>query len=120
MTPGNASASSAGGPVGAAPVPYPPPFSVQGSCELSEDYFLTSQLILQPAAGDLVRPVLVENSATGAELGFHAACRYSLISPASLARRWIPVAEPGKTMTSGASFGARSSMPSPWWLRPVL
>jgi hypothetical protein len=29
-------------------------------------------------------PVLVENSATSAGLGFHAACRYSLISPASL------------------------------------
>ena len=36
-----------------------------------------------------LNPVLVENSATGAELGFHSACRYSLISPASLARRWI-------------------------------
>ncbi len=33
--------------------------------------------------------VPVENSATSAGLGFHAACRYSLISPASLVRRWI-------------------------------
>jgi hypothetical protein len=32
-------------------------------------------------------PVLVEISAIGVELGFHAARRYSLISPASLARR---------------------------------
>jgi hypothetical protein len=42
------------------------------------------------AAGTV--PVLVENSATSAELGFHAICRYSLISPASLVRRWIRVA----------------------------
>ena len=34
-----------------------------------------------------LRPVLVENSATTAGLGFHVDCRYSLISPASLARR---------------------------------
>lgn len=33
--------------------------------------------------------VLVDNSATGAGLGFHADRRYSLISPASLAPRWI-------------------------------
>jgi hypothetical protein len=65
-------------------------------------------------------PVLVENSATSAELGFHAVCRYSLISPASLVRRWIWAAGPGKAMTSRLSSGARSSMPLPWWLRPVL
>src|SRR5215472_9533545 len=46
-----------------------------------------------------VNPVLVENSATRAELGFHAVCRYSLISPASLVRRRIWVAGPGKAMT---------------------
>jgi len=68
-------------------------------------------------------PVLVENSGTGADLGFHAVCRYSrysLISPASLVRRWIREAGTGKAMTSRLSSGARSSMPSPWWLRPVL
>ena len=65
-------------------------------------------------------PVLVENSATGAGLSFHAACSYSLISPASLARRWIWVAGTGRAMISGSSSGARSSMFSPWWLRPVL
>ena len=65
-------------------------------------------------------PVLVENSATTAGLGFHADCRYSLISPASLARRSTRAAGTGKAMTSGASSGARRPMPSPWWLRPVL
>jgi hypothetical protein len=65
-------------------------------------------------------PVLVENSATSAGLVFHAACRYSLISPASLARRSTRAAGTGKTMTPGASFGARRPMPWPWWLRPVL
>jgi hypothetical protein len=64
--------------------------------------------------------VLVENSATTAGLGFHADCRYSLISPASLARRSTRAAGTGKAMTSGASSGARRPMPSPWWLRPVL
>jgi alkyl hydroperoxide reductase subunit AhpC len=66
------------------------------------------------------RTVLVENSATSAGLGFHAACRYSLISPASLVRRWIRAGGMGKAITFGASSGARSPMPSPWWLRPVL
>jgi len=65
-------------------------------------------------------PVLVENSAAGADLGFHAACRYSLISPPSLARRWIRVAGPGRAITSWSSSGARRLMPLPWWLRPVL
>jgi hypothetical protein len=65
-------------------------------------------------------PVLIENSGTSADLGFHAICRYSLISPASLVRRWMRVAGTGKAMTSRVSSGARSSMPSPWWLRPVL
>ncbi len=36
-------------------VPYALPFLVQGSCELSEDYFLTDQVIINPAS-DLVRP----------------------------------------------------------------
>jgi integrase len=63
-------------------------------------------------------PVLVENS--GADLGFHAAYRYSLISPPSLARRWIRVAGPGRAITSWSSSGARRLMPLPWWLRPVL
>jgi hypothetical protein len=62
---------------------------------------------------DMSQPVLVENSATSADLVFHAACRYSLISPASLVRRWIRVAGPGKAMTFGASSGARRSMPWP-------
>jgi hypothetical protein len=58
-------------------------------------------------------PVLVENSATGTGLDFHAACRYSLISPASLARRWIRAVGPGKAMTSGLSSGAGRPMPLP-------
>ena len=58
-------------------------------------------------------PVLVENSAASSDLGFHAACRYSLISPASLVRRWIWVGGAGRAMTSGASSGARRPMPSP-------
>ena len=33
---------------------YLPPFSVQGSCVLSEDYFLTDQVIMNSA--DTVRP----------------------------------------------------------------
>jgi hypothetical protein len=65
-------------------------------------------------------PLLVENSGTSTGLGFHDACRYSLMSPASLARRRIWVAGTGKAMTSGSSSGARKPMPSPWWLRPVL
>jgi hypothetical protein len=73
-----------------------------------------------PSSPPCLMPVLVENSATGTGLGFHAACRYSLISPASLVRRWIRVAGMGKAMTSGASSGARRAMPLPWWLRPVL
>ena len=72
------------------------------------------------AAPAQLRPVLVENFATTAGLGFHAAGRYSLISPANLARSWIRAAGTGKAMTSGVSSGARRSMPSPWWLRPVL
>lgn len=64
--------------------------------------------------------VLVENLTAGADLGFHAACWYSLISPASLVRRRMRAGGTGKAMTSGASSGARRSMPSPWWLRPVL
>src|SRR5690242_3000217 len=58
--------------------------------------------------------VLVENSAAGTGLGFHAVCRYSLISPASLVWRWIQVTRPGKAMTSGLSSGARRPMPLPW------
>ena len=65
------------------------------------------------APGGTSRPVLVENSGTSADLGFHAVCRYSLISPASLARRWIRAAGPGKAMTSGLSSGARRPMPLP-------
>ena len=65
-------------------------------------------------------PVMVENPATGAGLGFYAACWYSLISPASRALRWIRAAGTGKVMRSGSSSGARRPMPSPWWLRPVL
>ena len=42
--------------LGAADAPYTPPFSVQDSCLLSEDYFLTSQLIVND--GDLIRPFL--------------------------------------------------------------
>jgi hypothetical protein len=71
-------------------------------------------------AGEGLTPLLVENSATTAGLGFHADCRYSLISPASLARRSTRAAGTGKAMTSGVSSGARRPMPSPWWLRPVL
>ena len=59
------------------------------------------------AAPAQLRPVLVENFATTAGLGFHAAGRYSLISPANLARSWIRAAGTGKAMTSGASSGAQ-------------
>lgn len=72
----------------------------------------------QPVPGPV--PVLVENSAASPELGFHAVCLYSLISPASLAWRRIPVTGPGNAMTSGSSSGARKPMSLPWWLRPVL
>ena len=51
--------------------------------------------------------------------GFHAVCRYSLISPASRARRWIRASGTGQVMSSRSSSGAQA-MPSPWWLRPVL
>jgi len=43
------------------------------------------------------------NSVTDAHLVLHAACWYSLISPASLARRWIRAAGTGEAMTSGSS-----------------
>jgi hypothetical protein len=49
----------------------------------------------RPAAIGCTLPVLVENSVTGVGLGFHAACWYSLISPASLVRRWIRAAGTG-------------------------
>ena len=39
---------------GAAASPYTVPFSVQSSCVLSEDYFLTDQVIMNSA--DVVRP----------------------------------------------------------------
>ena len=40
--------------LGASATPYPSPFSVQGSCVLSEDYFLTGQVIISD--DDLIRP----------------------------------------------------------------
>ncbi len=40
--------------LGASATPYTPPFSVQGSCVLSEDYFLTDKVIMN--AADIVRP----------------------------------------------------------------
>jgi len=45
---------------------------------------------------------------------FHAACRYSLISPLSRVRRWILEAGTERAVMSWSSSGARSSMPSPW------
>jgi hypothetical protein len=41
-------------------------------------------------------PVLVENPAVAVDLVFHAGCRYSLISPASLGRSWIWSIRTGK------------------------
>ncbi len=41
--------------LGASAPPYTPPYTVQGSCELSEDYFLSAQVIINPDT-DLVRP----------------------------------------------------------------
>ena len=58
-------------------------------------------------------PVLVENSTAHADLGFHAACRNSLISPPSRIQRRIRVAGAGKAMTAGASSGACRLMPWP-------
>ena len=58
-------------------------------------------------------PCAGRNWTVSADLGFHAACRYSLISLASLVRRWIWVGEAGRAMTPGASSGARRPMPSP-------
>ena len=69
------------------------------------------------SASDIYVPVVQWNNDLlfnrGAGLGFHAACRYSLISPASLARRWIRAGGMRKAMTSGSSSGARRPMPSP-------
>ena len=42
--------------LGTGDTPYTPPFSVQGSCVLSEDYFLTGQVII--GDNDLIRPFL--------------------------------------------------------------
>lgn len=56
----------------------------------------------------------------GRDLGFHAACWYSLVSPESMVLRWIRSAGVGNGITLGSSFGARSARPAPWWLRPVL
>ena len=55
MTTQSYPAGSARG-LGTADTPYTPPFSVQGSCVLSEDYFLTGQVIIND--GDLIRPFL--------------------------------------------------------------
>lgn len=53
MTTTSDPAGSARG-LGATATPYTPPFSVQGSCVLSEDYFLTDKVIMN--ADDIVRP----------------------------------------------------------------
>jgi len=55
MTAQSYPAGSAQG-LGASATPYTPPFSVQGSCVLSEDYFLTGQVII--GEDDLIRPFL--------------------------------------------------------------
>ena len=52
MTTSNPAGSARG--LGASATPYTPPFSVQGSCVLSEDYFLTGQVII--GDNDLIRP----------------------------------------------------------------
>ena len=54
MTTLNPAGSARG--LGASATPYTPPFSVQGSCVLSEDYFLTGQVII--GDNDLIRPFL--------------------------------------------------------------
>jgi len=62
---------------------------------------------LRPSCARPAAPCTGRNFATTAGLGFHAAGRYSLISPANLARSWIRAAGTGKAMTSGASSGAQ-------------
>jgi hypothetical protein len=64
--------------------------------------------------------VVVEISATGCDLVFHPACSYSWISPPSTVRRRIRSTGAGNGITFGSSSGARSTMPWPWWERPVL
>ena len=58
---------------GHAATPYTPPFSVQGSCVLSEDYFLTEQVIMN--ADDLIRPFVRADGTVEALLLSGAGCR---------------------------------------------
>jgi hypothetical protein len=74
----------------------------------------------RPRFASQAPPVLVDNAATAVDLVFHAERWYYLISPASLGRSWIWSVRAGKGSTSGSSSGARSIMPWPWWLRPLL
>ena len=55
---------------------YLPPFSVQSSCVLSEDYFLTDQVIMNP--GDMVRPFVRADGTIEALLPCSAPSRWPM------------------------------------------
>jgi hypothetical protein len=77
----------------------------------------TEILILRHEVAVLRRQVALYWSRTrllALSWAFHAACRYSLISPLSRVRRWILEAGTERAVMSWSSSGARSSMPSPW------
>ena len=62
--------------------------------------------------------MLVEYSATRLGLVFHAACWYSLISPASLVLRWIRAARVEKAMTN-ATYSRWNVIAQSTWKKSV-
>ena len=92
---------------GAAATPYTPPFSVQGSCVLSEDYFLTDQVIMNSA--DKVRPFVRADGTVEALVLSDAAVSH-LSRSATATSGWTCTAVPG----SARCFRRRKSPTSPW------
>ena len=79
---------------GTAASPYTAPFSVQSSCVLSEDYFLTDQVIMNSA--DKVRPFVRADGTVEALLLSDAAVSH-LSRSATATSGWTCTALPGST-----------------------
>ena len=79
---------------GTAASPYTAPFSVQSSCVLSEDYFLTDQVIMNSA--DKVRPFVRADGTVEALLLSDAAVSH-LSRSATATSGWTCTAVPGST-----------------------
>ena len=79
---------------GTAASPYTAPFSVQSSCVLSEDYFLTNQVIMNSA--DKVRPFVRADGTVEALLLSDAAVSH-LSRSATATSGWTCTAVPGST-----------------------